>query len=582
MAKKKLEIKINSLTVKEEKNAFIVPTSSNEIESTFVGGVYMSNGQIIQDSKIKTIPTWTDKSPEFLKDVNIIDKFEGKSIYIGLTTTMFGHFFTDTAARLWYLLENTEYDRIVFVDPFLDILKVEPQTNELLKLIKMVFNLPSEKICIVKRLSEFEQLIIPDKTIFDEFNIHYTHLNIIEKIKEYCQAKHPDISSSWKEKIYIANTVTNRSSLQCKNESDIIELYKNLDYSIIDPKNVTLSEQIAALSNANTIATLTGANLYNIVFADERTDLIAIGNIKFKARNYGCIRAFNSLKHPNYYYIKFQGDAFTSDICTIDIDHLSEQMAFVINSIRYVKLHNFSKTDYYKALKKLNDLQGDENKYFEIGTNTGNSIKLAKGYCVGVDPRFVIEQDVSDNKKSIKFYQVPSDDFFEEYLEKAYAGKKIDLAFIDGLHHADQVFKDIINTEAIAHKDTIITVHDIIPIDNKSANRKRGPNLGAWTGDVWKAIYVLMKERKDLKFIFLDCPPSGLLLIFNPNNNWQEQNQQLYKEMTDRADHLDDEKLVEYLEMIELVDTDYFLKTFTLEGGYEGLIKKRPLELESN
>jgi hypothetical protein len=35
----------------------------------------------------------------------------------------------------------------------------------------------------------------------------------------------------------------------------------------------------------------------------------------------------------------------------------------------------------------------------------------------------------------------------------------------------------------------------------------------AWTGDVWKVIPILKKYRPDLRILFLDCPPTGLVAI---------------------------------------------------------------------
>ena len=51
--------------------------------------------------------------------------------------------------------------------------------------------------------------------------------------------------------------------------------------------------------------------------------------------------------------------------------------------------------------------------------------------------------------------------------------------------------------------------------------------------------------------------------------------------MLQKADDMPDDKLVDYLKLIELVETDYFLEHFTLEGGYNSLTKKQALTLET-
>jgi hypothetical protein len=155
--------------------------------------------------------------------------------------------------------------------------------------------------------------------------------------------------------------------------------------------------------------------------------------------------------------------------------------------------------------------------YAEIGVHNGKSLALAKNdtKAVGIDPNPVITKTI---KSRAKIYPIPSDHFFESYdLFKELGTTRLDLAFIDGLHHFDQALRDFINLERYANKDTIILIHDCIPITRLVGNRERVTPF--WTGDVWKIIPCLKKYRPDLNVHVVLTDPSGLGIVTNLDQN---------------------------------------------------------------
>lgn len=158
--------------------------------------------------------------------------------------------------------------------------------------------------------------------------------------------------------------------------------------------------------------------------------------------------------------------------------------------------------------------------YVEIGVCHGRSIikSLPETNVIGIDPVNSLECELADN---IKMFFETSDDFFKRNdLESILNNKKIDLAFIDGMHLFEYALRDFINIEKHSHKDTIITLHDCIPIDNESSARE--DNGKFWTGDVFKIILVLKKYRPDLKIynfsnicVVKNIAPSNNILLEN-------------------------------------------------------------------
>ena len=126
-------------------------------------------------------------------------------------------------------------------------------------------------------------------------------------------------------------------------------------------------------------------------------------------------------------------------------------------------------------------------KYLEIGIDqraTFDNIDIP--FKVGVDPYV-------DSPGTV---QQTSDDFFIANNEK------FDLIFIDGLHHVDQVYRDIINSLGCLNPDGIIVCHDMLPTsEDMQITPFRG---GMWTGDCWKAFVNLRQTREDLEMFTID------------------------------------------------------------------------------
>ena len=119
--------------------------------------------------------------------------------------------------------------------------------------------------------------------------------------------------------------------------------------------------------------------------------------------------------------------------------------------------------------------------YLEIGIFSGECIRKVNAKNKdGVDPG--IEHALVSEVN----FPIDSDKFFE-FLEE---DKKYDLIFIDGLHHADQVKRDINNSLNHLSDNGIIMMHDCNPQTKESQIVPR--QISTWHGDVWKA-YVEFK-----------------------------------------------------------------------------------------
>jgi GT2 family glycosyltransferase len=171
--------------------------------------------------------------------------------------------------------------------------------------------------------------------------------------------------------------------------------------------------------------------------------------------------------------------------------------------------------DYYGWLQRIHELLRPA-VYVEIGLGDGRALSLTgpKTLAIGIDPykgKWELLNYGSPHGSTMLFH-LSSDDFFSQYdLRDIIAKETFDLAFIDGLHHFDQALKDFINLERYAGKNSIILIHDCLPVSPLVATRER--NTAFWTGDVWRIIPCLKTFRPDLRIMTIPTRPSGLTIV---------------------------------------------------------------------
>jgi len=178
--------------------------------------------------------------------------------------------------------------------------------------------------------------------------------------------------------------------------------------------------------------------------------------------------------------------------------------------------------EYLTVLARLHALLRPKT-YLEIGTRSGDSLKLAQCASVAVDPAFSISADTIGAKPSCHFYQTTSDRFFERCCITETLGGAVELAYLDGMHLAEFLLRDFTNVEHVCKRNSVVVIHDCMPSDvymtcryeGDEAARSRSCYPDWWTGDVWKTVWALKQYRPDLKITAIDSPPTGLICVTN-------------------------------------------------------------------
>lgn len=173
----------------------------------------------------------------------------------------------------------------------------------------------------------------------------------------------------------------------------------------------------------------------------------------------------------------------------------------LLKNADYIDTQKKSKLEYQKTPSRteiINYLLSQFNReccYLEIGvrnpSDNFNIIKAKTKY--SVDPGVDFEKNPVD-------FKLTSDNFFAKLRQEEILSRsiKFDVIFIDGLHLAEQVDRDIRNSLDYLAEDGFIVLHDCNPPTEWHAREEYHyeltPAKDIWNGTSWKAF---MKWRSD-------------------------------------------------------------------------------------
>jgi len=185
-----------------------------------------------------------------------------------------------------------------------------------------------------------------------------------------------------------------------------------------------------------------------------------------------------------------------------------------------------------EVIQRICDTLGAQT-YLEIGVRHGDcftEINVPRKIAIDpVEPQPRVAAAMQED--GVSYYQMYSDDFFKQHAD-LFKEKKIDVAFVDGLHTYGQSLSDALNCLENMSEHGVLVMHDCNPHDEAMGipapleeqavdyARKKGLTLsGGWLGDVWKSIVYLQSQRPDLYVCTLRCDwGTGLAMKGNPEN----------------------------------------------------------------
>ena len=142
--------------------------------------------------------------------------------------------------------------------------------------------------------------------------------------------------------------------------------------------------------------------------------------------------------------------------------------------------------------KLINHISGKS--YLEIGLGNGKVHESINcNIKIGVYP---CKYKITKKFNIRPTYKLTSDEFFNQNKET------YDVIFIDGLHEADQVERDINNSLKSLSDNGFIICHDMNPRNKAMQAVPRIKKI--WTGDCWKAWVKIRSSNPNLKMAVVD------------------------------------------------------------------------------
>lgn len=144
--------------------------------------------------------------------------------------------------------------------------------------------------------------------------------------------------------------------------------------------------------------------------------------------------------------------------------------------------------------------------YLEIGIHAGECFLAVQcPFKVGVDPSPLVKLEGVRECTSDQFFASLPDD------------QKFDLIFIDGLHTAEQVEKDLVNSLRRLTREGMVCLHDINPPTEES---QRVPRVSApWKGTVWRAFVGFRQKYPRIASYTLSKIDTGLGVILRSEDD---------------------------------------------------------------
>lgn len=168
-----------------------------------------------------------------------------------------------------------------------------------------------------------------------------------------------------------------------------------------------------------------------------------------------------------------------------------------------------------RRLNLLSSQMASCSSYLEIGVWMGETlddVRIPFKWGVDPDPKFQLDQ----LPQGMRVSKQTSDEFFASLP----TNMRFDLVFLDGLHTAEQTYRDFLAVLNHIHSGSVILIDDVLPDDDLSAipdlnealslKVKAGITDGRWHGDVWKIIPTIHKFHPELEFVLIQSSSQGL------------------------------------------------------------------------
>lgn len=231
-------------------------------------------------------------------EIPIIEKIEGKSAFLGNLYSQYGHFITEGLSRLSEFETFDEYDHLLFYPFIFDHGKTELKPYHKFFFEKMGIDTSKVKFLTdttrIENVTVFRQLWTLNYQVDSRVNSLYEVLREI-KLKEEVEGQ----------RIYLSR----KESSRVGNIKEIENLFKENSFLVYYPEDLTMDQQFAIYRGANTIVSLAGSTLHNMLFGGNETFFIELGDSRSPVSPHKMQQMINDMAISKYRFIPFHSSS---------------------------------------------------------------------------------------------------------------------------------------------------------------------------------------------------------------------------------------------------------------------------------
>jgi hypothetical protein len=156
--------------------------------------------------------------------------------------------------------------------------------------------------------------------------------------------------------------------------------------------------------------------------------------------------------------------------------------------------------------------------YIEIGVAAGVTLfsDPIPDFVIGIDPNPQWTAAIAERISACRgllMMRSTSDEAFAALASQNILGqRRLDFAFVDGMHHCEVVLRDIANCARFSQHGALIFVHDVFPANEHQASRQIVE--GSWMGDVYKVVPLIWRFLGWVPTLLIkDILPSGMFIL---------------------------------------------------------------------
>ncbi|WP_276972278.1 glycosyltransferase 61 family protein [Tatumella ptyseos] len=269
------------------------------------GGVVSQEGEFIHES---IYTDWMTFGELYSYEESEVFYEPCDAIWMGKFNEHWGHFLLDDISRLWYVLENYNNEKIVYVSE-------NNVVSGNYEIFLISLGIPKENILRVKSVTRFNKVIIPQCSKMNG-NIYPEYRMIFSRVIDFLMKG--DVENNKYNKVYFSRRNFADAGKKEIGEKEIERYLNSKGYISISPESLSLKDQVVMWNSCNSIACFNGTIPLNILFMRDRDlDLLVLNKTSrlhknlddvlsiFHKLNVNCIDVYNDFYDK---YVRFLGE----------------------------------------------------------------------------------------------------------------------------------------------------------------------------------------------------------------------------------------------------------------------------------